>query len=126
MGFSVTPPYIQQVVSRVKVLLGKGAITKPSSSVKDVKIRSSENGISLGFFPDEKSARKVQRARVEDGYAVKIKSVERSAEELWAVLQVNEYNKLEANQWQKLQRELGKWQQRQNYCKLIASVKELE
>lgn len=85
-----------------------------------------ENGISLGFFPDEKSARKVQRARAEDGYAVKIKSVVRSAEELWVVLQVSEYNKLEPNQWQKLQRELGKWQQRQNYCKLIASVKELE
>ena len=85
-----------------------------------------ENGISLGFFPDEKSARKIQRARTEDGYSAKIKSVVRSAEELWAVLQVDEYDKLDANQWQKLRRELGKWQQRQNYCKLIASVKELE
>lgn len=85
-----------------------------------------ENGISLGFFPDEKSARKVMRRRTEDGYAVKIKSVARSAEEIWAVLQLAEYNKLKAGQWQKLQRELGKWQQRQNYCKLIASQKQLE
>ncbi len=85
-----------------------------------------ENGISLGFFPDERSARKVQRERIEDGYAVKIKSVVRNAEEWWAVLQDDEYSKLESSQWKKLQRELGKWQQRQNYCKLIASANELE
>lgn len=85
-----------------------------------------ENGISLGFFPDERSARKLQRMRAEDGYAAKIKSVVRNAEEWWAVLEDDEYNKLEPGQWKKLQRELGKWQQRQNYCKLIASANELE
>ncbi len=85
-----------------------------------------ENGISLGFFPDERSARKLQRMRAEDGYAAKIKPVVRNAEEWWAVLKDDEYSKLKPNQWKKLQRELGKWQQRQNYCKLIASASELE
>jgi cell division septation protein DedD len=84
------------------------------------------NGISLGFFTREDLAQAVQKQRREQGYEAKIRQVPRFSQQLWAVVEPEEYNRLSDAVWQKVKAGTDGLELRKNSCDLIASAERLD
>jgi len=80
------------------------------------------NGISLGMFNKSGQAEKAAKSLIDKGYAVEIKSVERSYQESWVVINAQEAQKISAELWFQLLDGLPGLQQRQNFCPGVASL----
>jgi len=79
------------------------------------------NGISLGMFNESDQAEKAAKSLIAQGYAVKIKPVERSYQESWVVINAQEAQKISAELWFQLLDGLSDLQHRQNFCPGVAS-----
>lgn len=84
------------------------------------------NGISLGFFTKEELAQAVQRQRREQGYDAKVRQVPRFSQQLWEVLDGDQYNKFSDALWQKLKAGTEGLELRKNSCDLIALAERLD
>lgn len=84
------------------------------------------NGISLGFFTREELAQAVQKQRHEQGYDAKIRPVPRFSQQLWEVLDAEQYNKFSDELWQKVKAGTEGLELRKNSCELIASAERLD
>ena len=80
------------------------------------------NGISLGMFNQSDQAQKAAKSLIDQGYAAKIKPVERSYQESWVVLNAQEAQKVSAELWFQLLDGLPNLHQRQNFCPGVASL----
>jgi cell division protein FtsN len=84
------------------------------------------NGISLGFFTREELARAVQRQRREQGYEARIQQVPRFSQQLWEVLDAEQYSRFSDALWQKVRSGTDGLELRKNSCDLIASAERLD
>jgi hypothetical protein len=84
------------------------------------------NGISLGFFTKEELAQAVQRQRREQGYEAKIRQVPRFSQQLWEVLDAEQYSRFSDALWQKVKSGTDGLELRKNSCDLIASAERLD
>jgi hypothetical protein len=84
------------------------------------------NGISLGFFTKEDLAQAVQKQRKEQGYDAKIRLVPRFSQQLWEVLDAEQYNKFSDPLWEKVKAGTDGLELRKNSCDLIASAERLD
>lgn len=84
------------------------------------------NGISLGFFTKEDLAQAVQKQRKEQGYDAKIRQVPRFSQQLWEVLDAEQYNKFSDPLWEKVKAGTEGLELRKNSCDLIASAERLD
>lgn len=85
-----------------------------------------ENGISLGFFPDEGNARVEMEKHRGQVYDVAIKIVPRDIDEFWGVVRINEFEKLSEQAWDRFRADNGELSLEQNYCDIVATVGNLE
>lgn len=84
------------------------------------------NGVSLGFFTREELAQAVQKQRHEQGYDAKIREVPRFSQQLWEVMDAEQYNKFSDELWQKVRAGTEGLELRKNSCDLIASAERLD
>ncbi len=80
-----------------------------------------ENGISLGFFSSEKSARLLLERHQGQLYQVDLKIVPREITEFWGLIALNEYPKLGSSGWQRFRDEIGGVIMKQNICDVVAT-----
>lgn len=85
-----------------------------------------ENGISLGFYSSEKTAREVLEMHRGQPFQVDIKRIPRQIEEFWGVFHESEYNKLGEEAWSRFRNENGNLSLEQNTCDVVASGNNLE
>ena len=79
------------------------------------------NGISFGLYNQLEQAETAAKLLNDQGYMADIKSVERTYQESWVVLNVQEAQKVSAELWFQLLEGLPNLQQRQNFCSGVAS-----
>lgn len=84
------------------------------------------NGVSLGFFTREELAQAVQHQRREQGYDAKIRQIPRFSQQLWAVLDAEQYSRFSDALWQKVKAGTEGLELRKNSCDLIASAERLD
>jgi hypothetical protein len=84
------------------------------------------NGISLGFFTREELAQAVQRQRRDQGYEAKIRQIPRFSQQLWEVLDAEQYSRFSDALWQKVKSGTDGLELRKNSCDLIASAERLD
>lgn len=82
-----------------------------------------ENGISLGFYSDEKTARRQLAQHEGQPYKVDIQLVPRNIEEFWGVVRAQEYDKLSEQAWNRFRNENGNLKLDRKSCSVIASAK---
>lgn len=79
------------------------------------------NGISLGQFSDEVTAKNQQAKVRELGYAAEIKEVPKTHNEIWVDVKEQSERKINAEQWGNLLKEEKAVERRENYCLGVAN-----
>ena len=80
------------------------------------------NGISLGVFTQKRLAEERFAVLLEEGVEAQISEIQRSAEQLWLVLEPNERRKIGPDTIQKFISQGFVSQERQNFCLDVASA----
>ena len=79
------------------------------------------NGISLGLFSKQDSAKKVSRRLMAAGYSVEVKSLSRVPERWWLEMDAAEENKLDSFFWSELDKRIPDIKKTKKPCEGIAS-----
>ena len=66
-----------------------------------------ENGISLGFFSDESTARDLIERHKDQEYQVDMRVVPRNIQEYWGVVRTREFDKLSEQAWERFRTDNG-------------------
>ncbi len=85
-----------------------------------------ENGISLGFYSNEKTAREAVEAHLGQDYRVAMQVVPRNIEEYWGVVRTREFDKLSKEAWERFREDNGDLALEQKYCDIVATAGNLE
>jgi len=85
-----------------------------------------ENGISLGFYSDEKAARQVVEDHLGQDYRVAMQVVPRNIEEYWGVVRTREFDKLSEEAWERFRADNGDLALEQKYCDIVATAGNFE
>ena len=84
------------------------------------------NGISLGFFSSEKSARSLLERHQGQLYQVGLRIVPREINEFWGLLALSEYSKLGEEGWRRFRNENTGVIMKQNLCDVVATADNFE
>lgn len=79
------------------------------------------NGISLGLFSKEESAKKVSRRIMAAGYNVEIKSLSRVPERWWLEMDAKEEDKLDSVFWSELEKRIPDIKKTKNICEGVVT-----
>ncbi|MEM8500982.1 MAG: SPOR domain-containing protein [Pseudomonadota bacterium] len=85
-----------------------------------------ENGISLGFYSKEKTAREVVEEHLGQDYRVAMQVVPRNIEEYWGVVRAREFDKLSEEAWERFRSDNGDLALEQKYCDFVATAGNFE
>lgn len=85
-----------------------------------------KNGLSLGFFKQKKSAKRIQNERIKEGYRAKLKIKQKTREQYWVVLQPDQLPKLSDSLLKELSKDFQILQNRKNLCEQVAPMENIE
>lgn len=84
------------------------------------------NGISLGFFSSEKSARQLLERHQDQVYPVDLRIVPREISEFWGLIALDEYSKLGEEGWRRFLSQSDGVIMEQNVCDAVATTDNFE